>query len=112
MLRALVTSVLFAVVVDFASVSPAVAQDARSQAIMACNAEVSAAMAPERVAVAAQTQPERRCEPACSEKWPSKKRRNSAHVQTIANASISTMNSGRDSRLTCTVVLVGSACAK
>jgi hypothetical protein len=39
MLRALVTSVLFAVVVDFASVSPAVAQDARSQAIMACNAE-------------------------------------------------------------------------
>ena len=32
--------------------------------------------------------------------------------QTMANASISTMNSGRDSRATCTVVLVGSASAK
>ncbi len=31
---------------------------------------------------------------------------------TIAKASISTMNSGRDRRLTCTVVLVGSAWAK
>jgi hypothetical protein len=31
---------------------------------------------------------------------------------TIAKASISTMNSGRDSRATCTVVLVGSASAK
>ena len=31
---------------------------------------------------------------------------------TMANASISTMNSGLDSRATCTVVLVGSASAK